>query len=534
VTGAAANGGPRPRGEAGSRRLPLVLAAAMFVLVVDTSLMNVSIAAVVEDLDTTVSSVQSAIALEALVSAAFILISSKVGDLFGRKRAYVLGLLAYAIGALAMTLAQSVMAIIVFWAIVGGLGASLLLPAMQSLIHGNFEGAAQKKTYALIGAAAAIAAAVGPLLGGFVTTYLSWRVAFLLEAAVIAVVLSQVGLLKDVPYTGQRQVDAVGAGLSVVGMGGVVLGILVWQEGGDYVVLLIAMGALALWALARWLVRRHRDGKVTLLDPDLFRLPRFRIGISAQLLQNVTLGGAMIALPIFLQIQLEYDALQTGLSIAPLSLTMFAVAILAGRRSGNRRPATIIRMGFALSTLGLALVIPVVPAADSGWYLLIPLVIAGAGLGLLVSQLNNYTLAPIDDQHISEAAGVNSAAGSFGLSFGLAVAGGVLLATLSLAFTNMSNASSVIPSAQQQQIAQTLEDDAQVVSDTQLNELLAGEPPAVRDEVRAINTDATNLALQVALLVPILAGLVGLFSSFRMVRLPDVAPAPSLEAAVLA
>ena len=133
--------------------MPLLLAAAMFVLVVDTSLMNVSISAVVEDLDTTVSSVQTAIALEALVSAAFILISSKIGDLFGRKRAYVLGLLAYATGALAMTLAQSLTAVIVFWAIIGGLGASLLLPAMQSLIHGNFEGAAQKKTYALIGAA---------------------------------------------------------------------------------------------------------------------------------------------------------------------------------------------------------------------------------------------------------------------------------------------------------------------------------------------------------------------------------------------
>ena len=142
-----------------------------------------------------------------------------------------LGLLGYAIGAVAMTLAQNLTAIIVFWAIIGGLGASLLLPAMQSLIHGNFEGAAQKKTYALVGAAAAIAAAVGPLLGGFVTTYLSWRVGFLLEAVVIAVVLTQIGLLKDVPYTGERQVDWLGAGLSVIGMGGVVLGILVVAGG---------------------------------------------------------------------------------------------------------------------------------------------------------------------------------------------------------------------------------------------------------------------------------------------------------------
>src|SRR3954463_8946836 len=153
-----------PEETAGNSRLAILLAMAMFVLVVDTSLMNVSIAAVVHDLDTTVSGVQSAIALEALVSAAFILIGGKVGDLIGRKRAYVIGLIAYAIGALAMALSQGLVAIIVFWAIVGGLGASLLLPAMQSLIHGNFEGAAQKKAYALVGAAAAIAAAVGPLI----------------------------------------------------------------------------------------------------------------------------------------------------------------------------------------------------------------------------------------------------------------------------------------------------------------------------------------------------------------------------------
>src|ERR687891_2093808 len=194
--------------------------------------MNVSISAVVEDLDTTVSSVQSAIALEALVSAAFILIGGKVGDLIGRKRAYVLGLLGYAIGALAMTLAQGLTAIIIFWAVVGGIGASLLLPAMQSLIHGNFEGAAQRKVYALVGAAAAIAAAVGPLLGGFITTYLSWRVAFALEVVVIAIVLSGIKLVRDVPYTGSRGVDPFGAALPAPGMGGGVLGILRGQEGG--------------------------------------------------------------------------------------------------------------------------------------------------------------------------------------------------------------------------------------------------------------------------------------------------------------
>ncbi|MFC8800759.1 MFS transporter [Promicromonospora sp. NPDC057138] len=516
-------------GGAKNRRLMLLLAAAMFVLVVDTSLMNVSISAVVTDLDTTASGVQSAIALEALVSAAFILINSKVGDLIGRKRAYVIGLLAYATGAVAMTLAQSLTAIVVFWAIIGGLGASLLLPAMQSLIHGNFTGAAQKQAYAMVGAAAAIAAAIGPLLGGFVTTYLSWRVGFGLEALIIAVVLSQIRLVRDVPYTGSRQVDVVGAILSVIGMGGVVLGILVWQEGGEFVGLLMVVGFAALVALARWLVRRVREHKVPLLDPGLFRHPTFTTGVTGQMLQQITLGGAMIALPLFLQMTLEYNALQAGLALTPLSLTMFAAAIVAGRRSGRRRPAAIIRAGFLLASLGIAVIIPLVPRVDSGWYLTLPLAIAGCGLGLLVSQLNNYTLAPIEEERVSEAAGVNSAAGSFGLSFGLAMSGGLLLAVLAFSFNQLTEDSSVIPAAEQQQIAIALETDAEVMSNTQLAEQITGQPPEVETEVLAINNDARNRSLQVALLVPLLASLVGLGNSFRMMRLPDRKPSTSLD-----
>src|SRR3954468_20272521 len=520
-----------PRSAAADRRLSVLLAAAMFVLVVDTSLMNVSIAKVVEDLGTTVSGVQGAIALEALVSASFILIGSKVGDLIGRKRAFVLGLLGYALGALAMTVSQGLTAIIVFWAVIGGLGASLLLPAMQSLIHGNFQGGSQKRAYALVGAAAAVAAPRGPLLGGFLTTFLSWRVGFLLEVVVIGIVLSGLKLIHDVPYTGPRNVDVVGALLSAVGMGGVVIGILVWQEGGDYVGLLIAVGLVALGSLAWWLARRKREGKPTLLDPSLFEHDLFRLGISSQMLQNIALGGAMIALPIYLQMVQEYNALQTGLTLAPLSLTMFGTALLAGKRAGKRRPASIIRAGAGLLTLGMLTLLPIVPRADSGWALVLPLAVAGAGLGLLVSQLNNYTLLPISDERVSEAAGVNSAAGSFGLSFGLAFAGAIMLATLSIAFTQKAQDSTVLPVAAQEQVSQALEDDAEVLSNTKLEEQLAGQPAAIREEIVSINTDARPLALQVALLVPILAGLLGLLNGFRMVRRPDPLAAESAELA---
>jgi EmrB/QacA subfamily drug resistance transporter len=516
-------------GASGNSKLALLLAMAMFVLVVDTSIMNVSITAVADDLGATVSDVQAAIAIEALVSAAFILIASKVGDLIGRKRAYVLGLLAYAIGALAMTLTQSMAPVFIFWAVIGGLGASLLLPAMQSLIHGNFEGAAMKKTYALVGAAAAVGAAIGPLIGGFVTTYLSWRVGFMMEVVIIAVVLFNIKLVRDVAYTGPRKIDTVGAGLSIVGMGGVVLGILVWQEGGEFVGLLMAIGAVGLAVLSWWLVKRKREGKVALIDADLFKIKNFRVGVSGMMLQQITLGGAMIALPLYLQVTLEYNAMQAGLSLAPLSLTMFAIAILAGKKTGDRRPASVIRVGFLLALVGMVVIVPVIPRGESGWALLVPLLIAGTGLGLLVSQLNNYILGPIEEERVSEAAGVNSAGQSFGLSFGLAMGGGILLAALSFSFVDLTESSDVIPPADQELIADALEDNAQLVSTTQLEELLADQPDEIVDEIVSINTDAGNRALQVAMLVPIIACLLGFANSFRMMRLPDFTPSAAAE-----
>jgi hypothetical protein len=234
-------------------------------------------------------------------------------------------------------------------------------------------------------------------------------------------------------------------------MGGIVLGILVWQEGGESVAALIAVGAVAMGSLAWWLVRRDRRGEATLLDPDLFRSAGFRYGVTGQMLQQIALGGTMIVLPIYLQMVLEYSAMGAGLTLAPLSLSMFAVALLAGKKAGERRPSGIIRAGFGVFTLGILVLLPIVPRADSGWDLVAPLIISGVGLGLLVSQLNNFTLAPVAEERASEAAGVNSAAGSFGLSFGLAFAGAIMLATLSIAFTQMTEASDVLRPAEQEQ-----------------------------------------------------------------------------------
>ena len=213
--------------------------------------------------------------------------------------------------------------------------------------------------------------------------------------------------------------------------------------------------------------------------------------------------------------------LPPGHTRARVSLRLWGAGVGGGGGGGGRRPAAVIRGGWALLLIGVVALLPIVPRASSGWALVVPLIVAGAGLGLLLSQLNNYTLSPISDERVSEAAGVNSAAGSFGLSFGLAFAGAILLATLSITFTRMADDSPVLPPAAKEQVAQALEDDAQVLSDTQLQAQLEGQPPEIRDEIVAINTDARPLALQVALIVPALAALLGLVNGFRMMRRPD-------------
>ena len=482
-------------------RLGIFLAAAMFVFVIDTSFMNVSISAVVRDLDTTVSGVQSAVAIEALVSAAFILISSKVGDLFGRKRAFVAGLLFYCVGALAMVFAQGLAAIIVFWAVVGGLGASLYLPAMQSLIHGNFEGKERAKVFALVGASGAIAAAIGPLIGGFVTTLFSWRVGFLIECLIIVVVLAGSEADPRRSVHGRSVRRRVGAALSVIGMGGLDRGrprLAGGRRGGGGP----ARGRHGGRWRPRLLARLAEAGgqshaaRSVAVQVEAVHCRRERDLPPA--------GGAgrdadrAADLP---AARLGYNAFKAGITLAPLSLTMFASRCSrAGAPGGGARASSSSR-GSCCSPWGSRSSSrscrEPTPAGTwrSRWCSPAP------GSGLMSSQLNNYALSPISEERVGEAAGVNSATGSFGLSFGLAFAGAIMLATLSISFTNMAESSSVLPPADQQHVADVLEDDAQVMSDAQLQELLAGQPEAIQEEILSINTDARHLALQVALLV---------------------------------
>jgi MFS family permease len=249
--------------------------------------------------------------------------------------------------------------------------------------------------------------------------------------------------------------------------------------------------------------------------------------------QQIALGGLLIALPIYLQLELGYNALQAGLSLAPLSLTMFFTALLAGKRAGRRRPSSLVRVGFLLLAAGVLAMVPIVPHADTSLALVIPLMLCGVGMGLLVSQINNYTLAPISDERVGEASGVNSSISSFGLSVGLAVGGAVLLAALSISFSNKANASTVLSPSDKDHVADVLEHNAQVMSDAQLKKQIADEPPDTQTEILRINEEARPRSLQVALLIPLLVALLGFGLAFRMMALPDPTPSEGAELAAL-
>ncbi len=378
------------------RRLAVLLAMAMFVLVVDTSMMNVSISAVVRDLDTTVSGVQSAIALEALVSAAFILIGSKVGDLIGRKRAYVLGLLGYAVGAAGDgTRPEPDRGHHLLgdrrWDRRVAPAARHAVPHPRQLRRARRRrgptrwSAPRRRSPPPSGRCSA--ASSRPIL--------SWRVGVprsRSSSSPSCCPASNSSATCPTPGPG-RSTSSARSSPS-------------WAW---------AASCWASWCGRRAARRRcaagaRRDraglawpggscgasvqGKPTLLDPDLFTSKLFRFGISGQMLQQIALGGTMIVLPIYLQMVLEYNAMQAGLSLAPLSLSMFVVALLAGKKAAKRRPSSIIRAGVRCCSRRPRDAAPDRAPGESGWYLLIPLLIAGSGLGLLVSQLNNYTLSP--------------------------------------------------------------------------------------------------------------------------------------------
>jgi MFS family permease len=433
-----------------SKRWALVaLAGAQFVMVLDQSVMNVSISQLVDDFDTTVTTIQAIITLYCLVMAMLMLTGGKVGDIIGRRRAFVIGLVIYACGSGLTAVSQTVPQLALGWSILEGIGAALVLPAMAALIAGNFEGKERKVAYAVIGGVAGAGIAVGPIVGGWATTELTWRVVFVGEVVLVLGILAMTRFVGDALRSGPRpRLDLVGSVLSAAGLGVVVLGILESSTWGlvqpkdapfelfgfPPTLFVIAGGAALLWAFVAWQRHREEIGSDPLVHLSLLKVPPLRAGLIGLFSQNLILMGIFFTIPLYLQLVLGLDALETGIKMLPVSITMFATSAIGSRLSTRYPVRTIARAGLAITGLAaVALLATIQPAlGDLGFA--VSMALLGVGMGLLASQLGNVVQSSVDASGRGEAGGLQYTGQQLGSSLGVALIGAIVLAGLTGTF----------------------------------------------------------------------------------------------------
>jgi MFS family permease len=538
----------------GNRTTLLVLATAQFIMVLDTTVMNVSISQVVSDLDTTVSMVQLAITAYTLVMAGFMLTGAKLGDIWGRRRAFAIGLGIYGLGSLITALSPNVTVLLIGWSFIEGIGATLVIPAIAALTALNYTGRERALAFGLLGGVAGAGAAVGPLIGGFVTTALTWRVVFASETAVVLVILLLfVRRIHDESTPARVHLDAVGAALSALGLGLVVFGILKISQWGLFkpvgamtingtkiepfgfsvVPFLILAGVVVLGAFTRWEERVEREGRTPLLRPDLLRVPQMRAGLSMVVSQYLILAGTFFVIPLYLQLVLGKNALHTGLKILPISVTMMLTAVLGSRLATRMAPRRVVQIGLAILFVSIIGIMATISPSLASVAFAVSLAGFGAGIGLVISQLGNVVMSSVPESRSSEAGGVQGAAQNLGQSLGTALIGAVLLTALTTGFQDRVNADQSLPSSVQEQVAQGSEEGVQMVSKSQAESIAkdAGLRPQQVDSLVGDYSDAQIEALKRALLVASTFALVGLWFARRLPGEPLEAEAESREPA---
>ncbi|KAA0268610.1 MAG: MFS transporter [Acidobacteria bacterium] len=435
-----------------SRWTPLaVLAAAQFLMVLDQAVMNVAISQLVEDFDTTVTTIQAVIALYALVMAALMMTGGKIGDLIGRRRAFTVGIVIYGCGSALTAASWSVPTLVLGWSVLEGIGAALVLPALVALTAGTYRGEGRAIAYGVLGGVAGVGIAVGPILGGWATTELSWRVVFAGEVVVAIAILLGTRLISEPERDRSRPgLDWVGSAMSALGLALIVLGVLEasnwgWLRPSDSPVepfgfsltpFVVAAGALVLGSFRTWERRRERLGREPLVHFRLFGVPTLRGGLAMLLAQNLILMGIFFTIPLFLQVVQGLDALETGVRMLPASAGLF-VAALAGSALAKRYPARLlVRAGLGITFVATLLLLDTIdPALDSGSFL-VAMGILGTGMGLVVSQLGNVVQSSVGDADRSEAGGLQNTAAQLGSSLGTALLGAVVITGLVAAFSS--------------------------------------------------------------------------------------------------
>jgi MFS family permease len=490
--------------------LPIaILASAQFVMVLDSSVMNVSISQIVADLDTTIAGVQLAITAYTLVMAAFMLAGAKLGDILGRDRAFAIGLAIYGLGSFTTAISPNLGVLLFGWSLIEGLGAALVIPAIVSLIAHTYEGPQRALAFGIVGGVAGAAVAAGPLIGGWVTTEFSWRYVFAGEVVIVATILLVRRRLVSAPAVDNPpKLDLVGVGISALGLGLAVYGILKSSEWGlieprgaltiggeeitpfgfSVVPFLILAGVGCLAGFALWEERRERTGKDTLLDRSLLKIEQLRAGLTTLMMQQLILLGTFFVLPVYLQVVLGLDAFETGKRLFPMSVTMFAAAMLGPRLAAGLAPKRVAQAGLLALSAASVVLLGTIDVELNGAAFALALALFGVGAGLLLSQLGNVIMSSVDPSKTNEAGGLQGTAQNLGASLGTALIGAVLIAALTSGFVSKVEQNPAIPGPVKEQVAALEQEGVPVVpvDDVEQAAVKAGVP---RDQASAIADD---------------------------------------------
>ena len=520
----------------GATLVLLTLAAGQFLMTLDSSVMNVSIATVAKDVGTTVTGIQGAITAYTLVMAALMITGAKVGALIGRKRAFAIGCVVYGCGSFTTAIAPNLPVLLFGWSFLEGVGAALILPAIVALVAGNFATDRRPAAYGLVAAAGAVAVAVGPLIGGFCTTYFSWRWVFAGEVLVVAVILLLTRRIADAPVEQRPQLDVVGAVVSALGLGAVVFGVLRSSEWGwiqpkadgpslaglSPTVWLVLGGLFVIWLFFRWEARRESRGQEPLVRPAMLRNRQLTGGVTMFFFQYLVQAGFFFVVPLFLSVALGLSALETGARLLPLSVTLLAAAIGIPRLAPRLSPRLVVRAGLISMLAGAVVLLAALEPGAGPEVVAVPLLLVGLGIGALASQLGAVTVSAVPDDESPEVGGIQNAMTNLGASLGTALAGSLLIATLTSAFLTNIQQSSAIPASVKEQAQVELASGVQFVSDADLEAALdeAGATAATTDTALDAYSDARLAGLRSALAILAVLAIVALFLAQSIPRRP--------------
>jgi EmrB/QacA subfamily drug resistance transporter len=531
VVSEARTSGTAATAAAGAGVVLLTLCAGQFLMALDSSVMNVSIATVAEDLDTSITGIQSAIVLYTLVMAMLMVTGGKVGSIIGRKRAFIVGLVIYCSGSLTTALSPNLTVLLLGWSILEGIGAALIMPAIVALVAGNFPPQGRPRAYGLVGAAGAIAIAVGPLIGGLATTYASWRWVFAGEVLIGVGIFLFSRRMIDAPAETRPHLDLLGSVLWAAAMGLFIFGVLKSGEWGWFlpsegapswlgmspVFWLLVAGLVTLRLFMSHLRRTDRAGGEPLISLSLFERG-LNGGLLMFLFQFVVMMGIFYVIPLYLSVALGLSAIDTGLKITPLSVTMLIAAAGVPKFFPTVSPRRVVGLGFVAVLIGILALISAMDVDASASTVTVPLLVIGLGLGGLASQLGAVTVSSVPDEQAPEVGGLQNTASQFGASLGTALAGSVLIAALTASFlSGISNNPDVPPEVTSQANIQ-LSSGVPFVSDTQLESSLqqAGVDADTTQAIVDVNEEARLDGLRTALALLALFSVVALFFTRRI------------------